>query len=116
MNGEKIKQISKKETINTVEKPIGTFRTTMAYNEKSMMCHFIMKKGAKIPLHKHDAVQNGYVIHGKIKFFRKDGNSFIAESGSGYVFDSNEIHGAEALEDSEFVECFSPLRPEFTVK
>ena len=108
-----IKPVSKKETGNTVEMLPGIHRTTMSYNEMIMLCYFFMKKGAKIPLHSHDAAQTGYVISGKVKFIKGDANSFIADSGSGYVFNANEPHGAEVLEDSEIVECFSPMRPEY---
>jgi quercetin dioxygenase-like cupin family protein len=110
----KTRSISFRSTSKTVENPKGIFRTTMSYNEQIMLCHFILKKGAAIPLHNHKAVQNGYVINGKLKFIRKDGSSFIAETGTGYVFASEEYHGAEVLEDSEVIECFAPMRPEYT--
>ncbi len=85
----------------------------MSYNDHLMLCHFILKKGTVIPLHHHKAVQNGYVISGKLKFLRSDGDSFIAEAGTGYVFNSDEEHGVEVLEDSEVIECFAPMRPEY---
>jgi quercetin dioxygenase-like cupin family protein len=113
MKKQMIKPVSKKEEGNSVEMLPGIYRTTMSYNETIMLCHFLMKRGSKIPLHNHDAVQNGYIINGKLRFFKEDESSFIAESGSGYVFNSNEPHGAEVLEDSEVVECFSPMRPEY---
>ena len=46
----------------------GIFRTTMSYNEASMLCYFTLKKGTSIPLHQHEAVQNGFVIRGKVRF------------------------------------------------
>ena len=113
MSDQIIKSISKKETGTTVEMLPGIYRTTMSYNEMIMLCHFQFKKGAKIQLHNHDAAQTGYVLSGEMKLFKGDGSSFIADPGSGWVFNSNEPHGAEALEDSEVVECFSPMRPEY---
>lgn len=98
---------------NTVEMIPGIFRTTLAYNDEIMLCHFTMKKGAKIPLHTHEAVQNGYVIKGKVRFFTEENDSIIVEPGSAYVFDSNEAHGSEVLEDTELVESFTPMRPEY---
>ncbi|HUV07288.1 MAG TPA: cupin domain-containing protein [Spirochaetia bacterium] len=97
----------------TVENPPGIFRTTLAYNGETMLCHFRMKEGSSIPLHNHPAVQNGFVIRGKLRFIKKDKAGFIAETGSGYVFASNEPHGAEVLEYSEVIECFAPVRPEY---
>jgi len=97
----------------TVENPPGIYRTTMAYNDQTMLCHFQMKAGAQIPLHHHPAVQNGYVIRGRVRFLREDGSSFLAEAGSGYVFGPDEPHGATVLDDAEVIECFAPKRPEY---
>ena len=101
------------KTATTVEDPPRIFRTAMSYNEQTMLCHFNMKQGAEIPLHSHEAVQNGFVVSGRIKFKKKDGSSFVATAGCGYVFESNEDHGADVLEDSEVIECFAPMRPEY---
>ena len=105
--------VAKKDTATTVEFLPGIFRTTLCYDEKSMLCHFVLRQGAQIPLHNHTAVQNGYLIKGKVKFFKEDGSSFIAEPGTGYLFASDEPHGADIIEDAEAVECFSPMRPEY---
>jgi quercetin dioxygenase-like cupin family protein len=96
----------------TVEGPEGIHRTTIAFNEQVMLCHFRMKAGASIPLHSHPAAQNGYVVSGRIRFLTEDGG-FVAEEGSGYVFDPHERHGAEVLGDAEVIECFAPKRPEY---
>ena len=99
--------------IKPVENPKGIFRTTMAYTDNAMLCQFNMKKGAKVPLHNHPAEQIGYLISGRIKFNQADDKFFIAEPGCGYAFGPMEYHGAEVLEDSEVIECFSPARDEY---
>ena len=104
-----------KSMVAPVEAIPGILRYTLAYNKESMLCLFEMKKGAKIPLHKHIHVQNGYCIKGKVQFFTQKG-SFIVHTGDGYVFNSNEEHGAEILEDSEVVEIFTPCRQEYIPK
>lgn len=91
----------------------GFFRTTLTYNDQLMLCHFTLKAGAQIPLHKHVAVQNGYLISGRVQLLSDDGSSQEILPGTSYVFDSNEIHGAIALEDSVYVETFYPVRPEY---
>jgi quercetin dioxygenase-like cupin family protein len=96
-----------------VEMLPGIIRTTMAYNDESMLCHFTLKRGASIPLHNHEAVQNGFVIKGMMRFLQDGGKSITVEEGDGYIFESNEKHGAEVLEDSEIIECFTPMRPEY---
>jgi quercetin dioxygenase-like cupin family protein len=97
----------------TVENPPGIFRTTLCYEKNTMLCHFRMQEGAEIPLHSHEAVQTGFVIKGRIEFILGEGKSFIAETGSSYLFSSEEPHGARILEDSELIETFVPMRPEY---
>ena len=97
----------------TVEAMPGIFKTTLTYNDQLMLCHFLLKEGASLPLHNHEALQIGYVIRGKLKFIKKNGESFIAGPGFGYLFESNEYHGAEVLEETEAIDVFNPLRPEY---
>jgi quercetin dioxygenase-like cupin family protein len=78
-----------------------------------MLCVFRLKKGSEIPLHHHHAAQTGYVVSGKMLFKKEGGDEFTAEPGTGYAFSPNEKHGAIALEDSEIVEVFAPMRPEY---
>ena len=96
-----------------VENPPGIVRTTIAYNDHLMLCHFTLKKGVKIPFHDHAAVQNGYLVKGKLRMLWEDGRVLDAEPGTGWCFDSNVRHGAEVIEDSEAIECFAPARPEY---
>ncbi len=99
--------------LSSVTGPPGVHRTTLAYNEQTMLCRFIMDAGAEIPLHDHEAAQNGYLISGKVEFRTGDGKSFVAEAGSGYAFDPWEKHGARVLETAEVIECFAPMRVEY---
>jgi quercetin dioxygenase-like cupin family protein len=99
--------------LKAVEKPAGVFRTTLSFHEQSMLCHFRLIQGSVIPLHNHEAVQHGYVLSGKIRFLLSEGQSFVATAGSSYVFDPWEHHGAEVMEDSEVLEYFTPMRPEY---
>ena len=77
--------------MKTVENSENIFRTTLVYNESIMQCHFSLKKGGAITLHHHEAVQ----------------------TGDSYLFEKNEYHGNGILENSEVIECFSPVRPEY---
>ncbi|MCX6934836.1 MAG: cupin domain-containing protein [Verrucomicrobia bacterium] len=91
----------------------GIERRTLVFNPDVMICHFSQRAGARIPIHDHVAVQAGYVVRGKMRFFLGDGTSFEAIAGDAYLFESWERHGSEALEDSELVESFTPSRPEY---
>jgi quercetin dioxygenase-like cupin family protein len=107
------KQIARGKEEPTIEFRPSVFKTTLAYDEKSMLCRFQMPQGASIALHDHVAVQNGFIISGRLKFFTEDGESFIVGPGDGYVFSSYEKHGSEALEDVDFLEYFTPQREEY---
>jgi quercetin dioxygenase-like cupin family protein len=107
---------ARKSESASIENPPGVVRTTIAYNDQLMLCHFSLKKGAKIPLHQHEAIQNGYLISGKMRMLWQTGEQFLAGPGDGWCFNSNESHGAEIIEDSEAIECFTPCRPEYTPK
>ena len=106
---------------NTVQVRPGLWRTNLSYNQETMLCYFRMEKGCKLPLHNHKAVQNGYVISGKLRYELADSDHRVYETGEigpggGYCWDSDEYHSTEALEDSEFIEVFSPLRPEYVAE
>ncbi len=97
-----------------VEAIPGIVRRTVAYNKDAMLCHFVMTKGAKIPLHNHRPTQIGYVVSGRVKFIGKaESDSFVVAAGDGYGFDPEIYHGAEALEDSVVIEVFNPARSEY---
>jgi len=103
----------KKEDLVAVQQKPGLIRRTMSYNDQIMMCLFEQDTGVEVQLHSHEAVQNGYVISGKLKFFKEDGSFVIAEAGDSYTFDSNEPHGSVCLEHALFVENFTPMRKEY---
>ena len=97
-----------------VENPPGVIRKTLSYNNEAMLCHFLLHKGAKIPLHNHRATQIGYIVKGKARFLaaeKKD--EFEAGPGQSYVFDPDFDHGTIALEETEYVEVFTPSRDEY---
>ena len=97
-----------------VENLEGVLRRTLSYNQEVMLCHFQLKAGAKVPLHNHRASQIGFVVKGKVRFLgEKKSDSFLARAGDSYVLDPHQIHGAEALEATEFVEVFYPTREEY---
>jgi quercetin dioxygenase-like cupin family protein len=109
----RIKQVDRK-SVEAKEVLPGIYRQTLTWNEEAMTCHFLLSKGAAIPLHKHPAVQSGYVLRGRVRFQRGDaGETFIAEAGTSYVFDGEEEHAVEVLEETEIIEFFTPMRPEY---
>ena len=104
------------DDVEEIEALKGVFLTTLAYNSDVMLCNFKLNKGAIIPLHNHPNIQVGYVISGKIKFLKEKSEFFIASGGDSYIFDSDEFHGAEVLENTVVIEVFSPSRNEYKPK
>ena len=103
----------KKEDLVAVQQKPGLKRRTMAHIDEIMMCLFEQDTGAVVDQHTHAAVQNGYVLSGRIKFIKADGTSVIAEAGDSYAFASNEPHGSVCLEHALFIENFAPRREEY---
>lgn len=111
-------QITALSERNRVELRPGLIKTNLSYNDETMLCHFTMKKGSVLEIHNHAAVQNGFVLKGRLKYQLADENKVvyeegIIEEGGGYVWDAYEYHSTEALEDMEFIEFFAPMRPEY---
>ena len=107
----KMKSLS---TARSQERPEGVIRRTLSYNDEAMLCHFALQQGAQIPLHDHRATQIGYITKGKARFLaEKPGGEFEAEAGDSYVFSAFVKHGTIALEDTEYVEVFVPVRDEY---
>ena len=92
----------------------GITKRVMSYGDDSMICRFDLQKGAKIPLHSHEASQNGYVLSGKVRLLA-EGEKTACEAGPdcGYYFAPHETHGLIVLEDAVLIETFCPLRPEY---
>ena len=114
--------VNNKITSLSGRKPVelrpGLIKTNLGYNDSSMMCHFTMTRGAVLEIHNHAAVQNGFVLKGRLKYRLADQNKQVYETGEigpggGYIWDAYEYHSTEALEDAEFIECFNPMRPEY---
>ena len=96
------------------EGPDGVLRRTLAYHDEAMLCHFELKKGAKIPLHNHRATQIGFIVRGKARFLaEKPEDEFEGGAGQSYVFSQFVKHGTVALEETEYIEVFVPVRDEY---
>lgn len=86
--------------------------SNLTFGEKTHLTKVILKKGSIIPEHNHPNEQTGYLISGKLRFFSGD-KEFIADTGDCWTILGNTDHGAEALEDTVVLECFSPVREDY---
>ena len=97
-----------------VEQLPGITRRTLAFSDRLMLCQYTAKKGSKFLLHNHKAAQIGYVVSGRLRFIgATEADAFEAVAGQSYVFEPDEQHGADVLEDAVILEIFTPSREEF---
>ena len=90
----------------------GVLMKPLAFGDKSLLCEFRIKQGARIPAHQHPQEQTGYLVHGALKFLGDEGET-IVETGHSWNFKGGVVHGAEAIVDSVAIEVFSPLRGDY---
>ena len=88
-----------------------SFRT-LAFGEMTLGTIMYYKKGAVVPLHKHHHEQVGFVVLGKLKV-NFNNQEAIIEKGDSYALQGNTEHSLEALEDSQIIDMFTPVRKEY---
>lgn len=84
----------------------------LIHGEKTHLTKVLIEKSAVIPLHKHDNEQTGYLLSGKLRFFSGE-QEYVVLPGDSWSFPGNMPHGAEGLEESIVLECFSPVREDY---
>jgi len=81
----------------------------LAVGQNEMIGRLRLVKGAAVPPHKHLAEQITMVMSGALKF-TIGGKDITVKAGEVLVIPPNVVHSAVALEDSDDIDCFSPLR------
>lgn len=90
----------------------GIYRVNLAVGEKLFVARFTVAKGSQVPEHRHEHEQVSYVVKGKL-LYRLDGEEFTLDQGEAQLVPSNAAHGVTALEDSEVIDIFSPVREDY---
>ncbi len=90
----------------------GVALKNLAHGDKTHLTQVKLEKGAVIPEHHHPHEQTGYLLSGKLRFFSGEEEA-IALPGDSWSFPGGTRHGAEAMEDTIVLECFSPLREDY---
>jgi quercetin dioxygenase-like cupin family protein len=80
--------------------------------EREMLAQIYMKKGALVPMHKHESEQLTYVLQGAMKFLVA-GEEITVREGEVLLIPSWVEHQAEALEDTFELDLFSPIRQDW---
>ena len=99
-------------TANPVEMLPGVVRRTLTDGDRMMLCEIRMNEGAVVPLHTHPHEQTGYLVSGRCRFQIGDDVRELA-AGDCWMVPAGAEHEATALEDSIFIDVFSPPREEY---
>jgi quercetin dioxygenase-like cupin family protein len=106
-----IKVVPSNNESMTVPEP-GLSRQVMAYSPSLMLVRNHMAKGWVGARHSHPHEQMVYVVSGRI-VFEQPGQSFEACAGTNFIVAGGVEHQARALEDSEVLDIFTPMREDY---
>ena len=87
-------------------------RKIMVYEDKMMMVKVRFQKGGIGDLHKHEHVQQSYVISGSFEV-NIEGIKEILSAGDVFYIPSDTMHGVVCLEKGELLDVFTPYRKDF---
>ena len=82
------------------------------HTDSITMARLVMKKGAVVARHQHVNEQITNLQRGRLKFVFDDGERML-EAGDSLQIPSNIPHLVEAMEDSEALDLFSPIREDW---
>jgi quercetin dioxygenase-like cupin family protein len=71
-----------------------------------------LSKGLVVPAHRHENEQITMLERGKLRVL-VEGRELLLQAGEALVFEPNEEHSVEALEDSLALDVFSPPRADW---
>ena len=94
------------------ERLIQGIRRRIVTGEQVMLGRLFIPKGAKVPAHSHANEQITHVITGALRFV-VDGEEVVVRTGETLHIPSNAEHSAEALEDTDDIDAFSPIRSDW---
>jgi quercetin dioxygenase-like cupin family protein len=84
----------------------------MIIGQNEMLARLVLKKGSFVPPHKHVSEQLSSVLTGSLEF-KIGRKSIIVGPGQVLVIPPNVVHSALALEDTDAIDAFSPLREDW---
>ena len=91
-----------------LEKVTEVISRKLVTGEREMLTQIYLKRGALVPMHKHESEQMTYVLQGGLKFL-VGGEEVIVREGEVLVIPSWVEHQVEALDDTLTLDIFSPI-------
>lgn len=92
----------------------GLKRQVMSYSPSMMLVRHTMVKGWVGAKHSHPHEQMVYIVRGRIRF-EHPGGTFEVGPGDSFLVPGNVDHQASAIEDSEVLDIFTPMRDDYAV-
>lgn len=111
MSGNVIPVVSSKNEGMSTPEP-GLRRQVMSYSPAMMLVRHTMVKGWVGARHSHPHEQMVYVVRGRLRF-EHPGGVFDTGPGDSFLVPGNVEHQASALEDSEALDIFTPMREDY---
>jgi quercetin dioxygenase-like cupin family protein len=96
----------------SLEKVTEVISRKIVTGEREMLTQIYLKRGALVPMHKHESEQMTYVLQGGLKFMVA-GEEMIVREGEVLVIPSWVEHQVEALDDTLTLDIFSPIRQDW---
>ena len=104
--------VVKADEVQSFKPEPGMVRQVLAHNPQLMLVRHFFEKGWVGARHSHPHEQLVYVVHGKIHV-DVDGRTFDVGAGESFVVNGDVEHQAWALEESEVLDVFTPMRDEY---
>ena len=95
-----------------LEKVTELISRKLVAGDRQMLVQVYLKRGALVPLHRHESEQMTYVLDGMLRV-RIGGDEVIVRDGEVVRIPSGVSHQTEALEDTFELDLFSPVRSEW---
>lgn len=80
--------------------------------DQMTMARILLKKGCLVPTHNHESEQFTTVFTGALKFVI-DGKEIVVRGGETLLIPAFVYHSAEAIEDTDEMDVFSPIRADW---
>jgi len=113
MSGNTISVIASREECMSIPEA-GLRRQVMSYSPSMMLVRHTMTEGWVGARHSHAHEQMVYILRGRIRF-EHPGGILDVGPGDSFLVPGNVEHQACALEDSEVLDIFTPMREEYAV-
>jgi quercetin dioxygenase-like cupin family protein len=103
----------KAEDVRSFNPEPGMVRQVLAHSGKLMLIRHFFEKGWVGAKHSHPHEQLVYVVRGKIRVEIGGEPAFAVGAGESFVVKGDVEHQAWALEESEVLDVFTPVREDY---